>query len=171
MSHDKKAFRIASPATTGAMLFGAVVGGVAAAAANARKVKNGAMSPREAAMLSLREAGTTGLAAGAGVAAMSALRVGGVVGLVGIAAVATGAKYLLDNVLDEVLAKGKACCVAADAKPTPAGPAATAKAPAALKAAAKTKPVDKAARPARPKAKPGAKAAKAAPKPDPATVE
>jgi hypothetical protein len=162
MSHDKKAYRIVSPATAGAMLFGAVMGGVASAAANARKVKAGAMPPREAALSALREAGTTGLAAGAGVAAMSALRLGGVVGLIGIAAVATGAKYMLDNVLDEVLAKGKACCAAKEASPASETPAA--KTTAATKTTAKP-----AAKSAVKSAKP--KPAKAAPKPEHATAE
>lgn len=107
MSYDKKAARYLSPATAGAMLFGAVVGGVAAAAANARKVKNGELTGKCAALGALREAGTTGLAAGAGVAAMAALRLGGLPGLLGIAAVATGTKYLMDTVLDEVIVKGR----------------------------------------------------------------
>ncbi len=157
MSHDKKLYSLVSPATAGAMLFGAVVGGVAAAAASARKVKEGTMSAREAAFSSLREAGTTGLASGAGVAAMSALRVGGATGLVGIAVVATGAKYLLDSVLDQVLAKGKACCAASDecAAPAPAAaPAAVAKPK--VKPAARTKPAAKAAKPKTPKAEPKA---------------
>jgi cell division septation protein DedD len=160
MSHDKKLFSAVSPATSGAMLFGAVVGGVATAAASARKVKEGSMSPREAALNSLREAGTTGLASGAGVAAMSALRVGGAAGLVGIAVVATGAKYLLDSVLDQVLAKGRACCApssecaasASVATPVEAvKPTAMAK-PAAKSTAKSARP--KAAKPKPPKADP-----------------
>lgn len=160
MSHDKKLYSLVSPATAGAMLFGAVVGGVAAAAASARKVKEGTMNAREAAFSSLREAGTTGLASGAGVAAMSALRVGGATGLVGIAVVATGAKYLLDSVLDQVLNKGKACCAASSECAAPAAKAKPAEAPrAAVRSAAKAKPAakptrGKAAKPKTPKADP-----------------
>lgn len=143
MSWDKKTARYISPATATAVLFGAVVGGVAAAAANARKVKNGEMSGKQATLCALREAGTTGVASGAGVAAMAALRVGGVVGLVGIAAVATGAKYLMDSVLDEVLVKGgrkalaAACCAGAEADRDEAVSAPAAAAKAAPKASAK----------------------------------
>lgn len=151
MSWDKKTARYISPATATAVLFGAVVGGVAAAAANARKVKNGEMSGKQATLCALREAGTTGVASGAGVAAMAALRVGGVVGLVGIAAVATGAKYLMDSVLDEVLVKGgrkalaAACCAGAEADQdeavsAPAAPKASAKAAKPAKAAKVSKP-------------------------------
>lgn len=151
MSWDKKTARYISPATATAVLFGAVVGGVAAAAANARKVKNGEMSGKQATLCALREAGTTGVASGAGVAAMAALRVGGVVGLVGIAAVATGAKYLMDSVLDEVLVKGgrkalaAACRAGAEADrdeavSAPAAPKASAKAAKPAKAAKVSKP-------------------------------
>lgn len=158
MSYDKKAARYLSPATAGAMLFGAVVGGVAAAAANARKVKNAEMTGKCAALGALREAGTTGLAAGAGVAAMAALRLGGLPGLLGIAAVATGAKYLMDTVLDDVIAKGrlgglKSVCGCGDstapatdvAEAEPAAPAAKAKKPAKPRAPRKA---------AKPKAEP-----------------
>lgn len=134
MTHPYKYPRYISPVTAGAMLFGALVGGAASAAGNARKVKSGEMSGRQAALDALREAGTTGLASGAGVAAMNALRVGGVAGLVGIAAVATGTKYLLDSVLAEVLAKAcRACAGSVPAAQAAAEPT-TAKAPAAAKA-------------------------------------
>lgn len=169
MSWDKKTARYISPATATAVLFGAVVGGVAAAAANARKVKNGEMSGKQATLCALREAGTTGVASGAGVAAMAALRVGGVVGLVGIAAVATGAKYLMDSVLDEVLVKGgrkalaAACCAGAEADRDEAvsAPAAAA-AKAAPKASAKVVKAAKAAKASKPRA-PRKAAAKAEP--------
>lgn len=165
MSYDKKAARYLSPATAGAMLFGAVVGGVAAAAANARKVKNGELSGKCAALGALREAGTTGLAAGAGVAAMAALRLGGLPGLLGIAAVATGAKYLMDTVLDDVIAKGrldglKSACGCGDstelaAESVDAAPAAAAKVAKVAKAAAKKPAKPRAPRKAaKPKAEP-----------------
>lgn len=164
MSYDKKAARYLSPATAGAMLFGAVVGGVAAAAANTRKVKNGEMTGKCAALGALREAGTTGLAAGAGVAAMAALRLGGLPGLLGIAAVATGAKYLMDSVLDDVIAKGrldglKSACGCGDstqpAAEQVAAPAAAAKVAKVAKATAKKPAKPRAPRKAaKPKAEP-----------------
>lgn len=156
MSYDKKAARYLSPATAGAMLFGAVVGGVAAAAANTRKVKNGEMTGKCAALGALREAGTTGLAAGAGVAAMAALRLGGLPGLLGIAAVATGAKYLMDSVLDDVIAKGrldglKSACGCGDSTQPAAEQVAAPAAPAAPAAAAKVAKTT-AKKPAKPRA-------------------
>lgn len=164
MSYDKKAARYLSPATAGAMLFGAVVGGVAAAAANTRKVKNGEMTGKCAALGALREAGTTGLAAGAGVAAMAALRLGGLPGLLGIAAVATGAKYLMDSVLDDVIAKGrldglKSACGCGDstqpAAEQVAAPAAAAKVAKVAKTTAKKPAKPRAPRKAaKPKAEP-----------------
>lgn len=164
MSYDKKAARYLSPATAGAMLFGAVVGGVAAAAANTRKVKNGEMTGQSAALGALREAGTTGLAAGAGVAAMAALRLGGLPGLLGIAAVATGAKYLMDSVLDDVIAKGrldglKSACGCGDstepAAEQVAAPAAAAKVAKVAKTTAKKPAKPRAPRKAaKPKAEP-----------------
>jgi len=165
MSYDKKAARAFSPATAGAMLFGAVVGGVAAAAANARKVKNGEMTGKSATLGALREAGTTGLAAGAGVAAMAALRLGGLPGLLGIAAVATGAKYLMDTVLDEVIVKGrlgglKSACGCGDstelaAEVVESAPAAAAKVAKVAKTTAKKPAKPRAPRKAaKPKAEP-----------------
>lgn len=164
MSYDKKAARYLSPATAGAMLFGAVVGGVAAAAANTRKVKNGEMTGQSAALGALREAGTTGLAAGAGVAAMAALRLGGLPGLLGIAAVATGAKYLMDSVLDDVIAKGRldglksACGCGDSTQPAAeqlAAPAAAAKVAKVAKTTAKKPAKPRAPRKAaKPKAEP-----------------
>jgi len=166
MSLDKKAARYISPAIAGAMLFGAVVGGVAAAAANARKVKRGEMSAGKAAASVLREAGTTGLASGAGVAAVTALHLGGVVGLVGIAAVATGAKYLMDSVLDEVLAKGGLKNAALACK-TSAGADVAEPARDAASSAQRTRPAAKPKAPKKPAAKAAAKPAK--PKSQPET--
>lgn len=162
MSHDSKIARALTPVTAGAVLFGAVVGGVAAAAGNARKVKNGEMTASQAALCSLREAGTTGIASGAGVAAMAALRVGGVLGLAGIAAVAAGTKYVLDSVIDGALAKARkdpeAAALAASA-PEAAAPAPKAAPKSAEKPAAK--PIRKASKP---KAAPKSARPKAAPK-------
>lgn len=159
MGWDKKNYRYYGPTTAGAVFFGAVVGGIAAAAGNARKVKSGEMTGRQAALDALREAGTTGLSAGAGVAAMCRLGVGGFAGLVGITVVAAGTKYLLDTVVADALAKGCAACAKAGAE-EPGEPGAAAQP--APKAPAKKKA-------ARPKAaKPAAKTPKA-PKAGPAT--
>ncbi len=165
MSLDKKAARYISPASAGAMLFGAVVGGVAAAAANARKVKRGEMSARTAAVSVLREAGTTGLASGAGVAAVTALHLGGVAGLVGIAAVATGAKYFMDSVLDGVLAKG-GLRNAALARKAPAGADVAEPVCGAASSVARIKPAVKPKAPKKPAAKAAAKAAKSKSQPE-----
>lgn len=160
MSWNKKSYPGYGPTTAGAVFFGAVVGGIAAAAGNARKVKSGEMTSRQAALDALREAGTTGLSAGAGVAAMCRLGVGGFAGLVGITVVAAGTKYLLDTVVAGVLAKGCAACVNVSAEapveaPAKAAPRAAAKTPA--KAPAKRKA-------AKPKtAKPAAKSPTAEP--------
>lgn len=175
MGWNNKHSRYMGPATAGAMLFGAVVGGVAAAAGNARKVQQGEMTRQQAALDALREAGTTGLSTGAGVAAMCRLGVGGFAGLVGITVVAAGTKYLLDSVVRDMLAKGcKACAPAAEEAPTvdlaakSSGKSSSksgAKSGAKAAAKAATKPAAKA--PAKPKS---AKQAKPA-KPEPATTE
>lgn len=89
-------------ATIGAVLVGTVAGSVDAAARDIRKIKNGEMSRRDAALDVAREAGTTGLATGAAVAVLGALGLGGVLSVLGVAAVATGAKYLLDSAVDKV---------------------------------------------------------------------
>lgn len=122
MSWNDKHSRYMGPATAGAVLFGVVVGGVAAAAANVRKVQDGKMTRQEAALDALREAGTTGISTGAGVAAMCRLGVGGFAGLVGITVVAAGTKYLLDSVVREVLDRGCKAC-ASGGQSTPAATA------------------------------------------------
>lgn len=179
MGWDYKHPRYMGP-TAGAALFGAVIGGVAAAAANARKVKDGKMSGQEAALDALREAGTTGISTGAGVAAMCRLGVGGFAGLLGVTVVAAGTKYLLDNVVANVLGnaleKGCACAKAAYASAAPAGTeaaaatstgtgskASAAKAPGAAKTSATAKAGAKPAKPAKPRAPRKAPAKKAEP--------
>lgn len=147
MGWDRKDARYYGPTTAGAVFFGAVVGGIAAAAGNARKVKSGEMTGRQAALDALREAGTTGLSAGAGVAAMCRLGVGGFAGLVGVTVVAAGTKYLLDTVVADALARGCAACAKA-----PDGEVAEVPVKAAAKPAAKAPAKRKAAKPRTPKA-------------------
>jgi len=90
---------VAGAATLGATLFGAVVGGAAAAAGAVSKVKSGEMDKREAAIEVAREAGTTGVATGTAVAVVGALGLGGLLSFAGMVVVATGTKYALDSVL------------------------------------------------------------------------
>lgn len=166
MGWDRKDYKYYGPTTAGAVFFGAVVGGIAAAAGNARKVKSGEMTGRQAALDALREAGTTGLSAGAGVAAMCRLGVGGFAGLVGITVVAAGTKYLLDTVVADALSKGCMACAKAPAGEV-AEPVVEASAGPARKAAVKSEakaPARK--RASKPKA---AKSAAKTPKAEPAT--
>jgi len=109
---------------TGAAVFGALVGGTAAAAKGIRQVKTGRATKEEAALDVAREAGSTAVAAGAATAVVGALGLGSFLSILGIAAVATGTKYAMDSLLPP-------------AKPAPAkAPAAPAK-KAAPKTAAK----------------------------------
>lgn len=172
MSWERKNYRYYGPSTAGAVFFGAVVGGIASAAGNARKVKSGEMTGRQAALDALREAGTTGLSAGAGVAAMCRLGMGGFAGLLGITVVAAGTKYLLDTVVADALTRGCAACAKAPgaeaAEPVTEPMAAAEAKPASktvTKAAAKAPAKKKAATPKPPKPK-VAKAPKAEPATD-----
>lgn len=169
MGWNDKHSRYMGPATAGAVLFGVVVGGVAAAAANVRKVQDGKMTRQEAALDALREAGTTGISTGAGVAAMCRLGVGGFAGLLGITVVAAGTKYLLDSVVREVLDRGcKACASGGQSTPAEAAGAAEAapkgKAPAGAKLAAKPAAKTTLKATAKPAAKTAVKAKSAKPR-------
>lgn len=88
---------VVSSALTGAVVSGVVIGGTAAAATSIRKVKKGLMTKEDAARNVAREAGTTGVAAGAAAMVVGGLGIGGLLGLVGVALVATGTKYMLDT--------------------------------------------------------------------------
>ena len=134
----------------GAAVFGAMVGGTAAAAKSIRKVNNGEATREEAVMDVAREAGSTAVAAGAATAVTSGLGLGPVLSLLGIAVAATGVKYALDSVLQKKtpmpapvsIADGK---TAAAPKKKAAAKKAAAKKAAPKKAAAKKVTVKKAA--------------------------
>lgn len=85
--------------TLGAVVFGALVGGTAAAAKGLRAVKNGETSREEALRNIARETGTTALAAGTAVAIMGRTGLGPVLTTAGMAVVATGTKYAMDSLL------------------------------------------------------------------------
>lgn len=117
----------------GAAVFGAIVGGTAAAARGIRDVKSGKVTAESAALDTAREAGSTAIAAGAAAAVVCALPIGPFLSTLGIVAVATGTKYAMDSLLNP-------------GKPAPA-PArvAPAKASAATPVAASAKATKKAA--------------------------
>ncbi|GEM_PF-963353 len=81
----------------GTALFGAIVGGTAAAAKGIRQVKNNEATKEEVAVNIAKEAGTTAVAAGAAGAVVGTLGLGPFLSTLGIVAVATGAKYALDS--------------------------------------------------------------------------
>ncbi len=85
--------------TMGTALFGAIVGGTAAAAKGIRQVKDGSATKEEVAVNVAREAGTTAVAAGAAAAVVGALGFGPILSTLGIAAVATGTKYAMDSLV------------------------------------------------------------------------
>lgn len=87
----------------GTALFGAIVGGTAAAAKGIRQVKSGETTKEEAAVNVAREAGTTAVAAGTAGAVVGALRLGPVLSTLGIVAVATGTKFAMDSLMEKAL--------------------------------------------------------------------
>lgn len=133
---------MAGGAAVGATVFGAVLGGAAVAAGTYPKVRSGEMARCDAVREVAREAGTTGVSAGAGVAVAGALGLGGVLSFVGIVAVATGTKYALDSALKHARPK-EAAAVEEQEKPAetavPEKPKSKAGAKAATKGATKTK--------------------------------
>ncbi|WP_419785972.1 hypothetical protein [Pseudodesulfovibrio sp.] len=123
-------------AILGAATFGAILGATTATAKGIRQVKNGQATKEDVARDAAREAGSTAIAAGTGVAVVSALSLGPLLSTVGVAAVAVGIKYALDSVLKPAPVKA----VAGGVTTTPAKPAAkkpTAKKTATGKATAK----------------------------------
>lgn len=84
-------------AIAGTALFGAIVGGTAAAAKGIRQVKEGESTKEQVAAAVAREAGTTAMAAGAATAVVGTLGLGFFLSTLGVVAVATGTKYALDS--------------------------------------------------------------------------
>lgn len=123
----------------GAAMFGAIIGGAAAAAKGIRDVKSGRATAESAAMDTAREAGTTAIAAGAAAVVVGALPVGPVLSTLGIAAVAVGTKYAMDSVLSPGKPEPAPAPVAA-AKASAATPVATAAKKAKKATPAKAKP-------------------------------
>jgi len=118
----------------GAAVFGAVIGGTAAAAKGLREVKAGQATSRDVATGVAREAGSTAVAVGAATAVVGALSLGPFLSTLGIAAVATGTKYAMDSL---ILAKKSDPALAVPAPPAPKAAAKkkTVAKPAAKKAA------------------------------------
>jgi hypothetical protein len=158
----------ASPAlgtAMGAALFGAVIGGTAAAAKGLREVKAGRATGQEVGADVAREAGSTAVAAGAATAVVGALSLGPFLSTLGIAALATGTKYAMDSLLQ---GNKSAPALAGPGQAESAAPLAKAdtgkKAP-VKKTAAKKSPAKKTAtRKAAPKKTTSAKTGKSAPK-------
>lgn len=80
------------------VLLGAAVGGAITAFKNAGKVNNGEMSKDEALKDSLREAGTLGASTGTAAAVVRPLPLGPVSSALGYVAVASGTKYMLNQI-------------------------------------------------------------------------
>ncbi len=100
----KKSKHLNGPASPGGyilknVLLGAAVGGAITAFKNAGKVNNGEMSKDEALKDSLREAGTFGASTGTAAAVVTPLPLGPVSSALGYVAVASGTKYMLNQVI------------------------------------------------------------------------
>ena len=90
----------------GTAVFGAIVGGTAAAAKGIRQIRNDEAGKEEIMINVAKEAGSTAVAAGTAGAIVGALRIGPVLSAMGIVAIATGTKYALDSVLEPACAGG-----------------------------------------------------------------
>ncbi len=84
----------------GGLIAGVVSGATVAAASNARKVKNGCMTPKEATAEVVREAGSMGLATTVGVTTTALLGVTGIMSVAGVALVTASTKYAIDSLLN-----------------------------------------------------------------------
>lgn len=145
--------------TMNSALFGAIVGGSAAAAKGINQIRKGEATKEGVALDVAKEAGTTAVAAGTASAVVGALGLGSVLSTLGIIAVATGAKYAIDTYLVPELV-GSSCAPKKHAELQPAPVAKTAAATPKT-AAKKSTPKKTVAKKAAPKK---ATAKKAAPK-------
>ncbi|WP_207263869.1 magnetosome protein MamC [Desulfovibrio sp. Huiquan2017] len=146
----------------GAALFGAVIGGTAAAAKGMREVKAGRATGQEVGASIAREAGSTAVAVGAATAVVGALSLGPFLSTLGIAALATGSKYAMDSLLQGKKPEPALAGPAQSQTAASAVKADTGKKAAARKTAAKKSPAKKAAtKKAAPKKTTSSKTAKA----------
>ncbi|WP_320170485.1 hypothetical protein [Maridesulfovibrio sp.] len=99
----------------GPALFGAVVGGTAAAAKGIRQIRNNEASKNEVIKNIARETGTTAVAAGTAGAVAGSLKIGPVLSGLTLVAVATGVKYAMDSMFPPA----KAAAASPDKKHAP----------------------------------------------------
>ncbi len=90
----------------GGLIAGFVTGATVAAATNARAVKKGKITKKEAAANVMREATSMGLATTVGVSATAMLGMTGILSVAGVALFTAGSKYALDSLLDKNSDKG-----------------------------------------------------------------
>lgn len=127
----------------GAAVFGAVIGGTAAAAKGLREVKAGRATSRDVTADVAREAGSTAVAVGTATAVVGALSLGPFLSALGIAALATGTKYAMDSLVQAkkpeqaLAAPAKAAAPKTGARKKAAATKTTSQKPVAKKPAAK----------------------------------
>ncbi len=84
----------------GGLIAGAVTGATVAAAANARKVKDGDITKKDAVSKIAREAGTMGVASSMGLTATALLGITGVFSVASVAFLTASSKYAIESLID-----------------------------------------------------------------------